>query len=347
MEKVQFPRLPRCWGWAGGDGAALALQIVVSAPALPWSGWERGCRVAELVTVTPLQPSVPFPSTRGALVAGHCPQNGCGAARRTQVGKGGKLRVLRSPQRLKEFPALIRGGAGARQEAAPVIRRGSRPGPSSRAGWHLAEVLLPWEEPPFLGLAGAGLEAAPVLGFCILVFLLLFFLHLMHDLKLFEGLYGDDDGVSHGHGSCGGLVTPRMAGGSGAVPGGWLGMAWPGGGFPSWGFPLPTRSFAGCDPTACADGKSGEGNRTVLSGLWVSAPPRRGWDEGSRAGVRGGKKRLCSPEGLGAWLGLHMGWHNPGYLGLVLAPAFGSARAGQREQTLGTMPRVWGWGWGC
>lgn len=66
---------------------------------------------------------------------------------------------------LKEFPALIRRGAGARQEAAPVIRRGSHPGPSSRAFWHLAEVLLPWEEPPFLVLAGAGLEAAPVLGF--------------------------------------------------------------------------------------------------------------------------------------------------------------------------------------
>lgn len=44
-------------------------------------------------------------------------------------------------------------------------------------------------------------------------------------------------------------------------------------------------SFAGCNPTACADGKSGKGNRTVLSGLWVSAPPRRGWDGESQAGL--------------------------------------------------------------
>lgn len=78
-----------------------------------------------------------------------------------------------------------------------MIRRGSHPGPSSRAFWHLAEVLLPWEEPPFLVLAGAGLEAAPVLGFFFFCFLC-----LLHDLKLFESLY--DDGVSHGVGPVGG-----------------------------------------------------------------------------------------------------------------------------------------------
>lgn len=76
MEKVQFPRLPRCWAWAGGDGAALAMQIAALALALPWLGGERGCCMSELVTVTPLQLSVPFPSIRGVLVAGHCPQNG-------------------------------------------------------------------------------------------------------------------------------------------------------------------------------------------------------------------------------------------------------------------------------
>lgn len=81
-------------------------------------------------------------------------------------------------------------------------------------------------------------------------------------------------------------------------------------------------SFAGCNPTACADGKSGEGNRTVLSGLWVSAPPRRGWDGESRAGLgcKGGEAPTHPLRGAGGLAG--------GFAWGSTAGAFGARCAG-------------------
>lgn len=81
-------------------------------------------------------------------------------------------------------------------------------------------------------------------------------------------------------------------------------------------------SFAGCNPTACADGKSGEGNRTVLSGLWVSAPPRRGWDGESLAGLgcKGGEAPMHPLRGAGGLAG--------GFTWGSVAGAFGARCAG-------------------
>lgn len=63
MENIQFPWLPRCWGQAGGDGAGLcSADSSVQSQRCPCSSRDRGRNVAELVTVTSLQPSVPLPS---------------------------------------------------------------------------------------------------------------------------------------------------------------------------------------------------------------------------------------------------------------------------------------------
>jgi len=137
-----------------------------------------------------------------------------------------------------------------------------------------------------------------------------------------------------------GLVTPGVAGGRGAVPGwGWLGTA--GGGFSKLGISYPVSvSFAGCDPAACADGKSGEGNGMVLSGLWVSAPPRRGGDRDSRAelGCEEGERCPRFPRrGWGAWPGgLCPGAAWTGCLALAVAElALGDAQAGHWGRMLG------------
>lgn len=154
-----------------------------------------------------------------------------------------------------------------------------------------------------------------------------FFLNLLHDLKLFEGLcdYEDDGCISPGGRCSGELVTPGTASGRGAVPGR-EGAAGHGRGLLSkLGISYPVSvSFAGCNPTACADGKSGEGNRTVLSGLWVTAPPRRGWDgrePGGRAGVRGGRSAHASPRRVWGGLAGGFAWGST-------AGAFGACCAG-------------------
>lgn len=170
---------------------------------------------------------------------------------------------------------------------------------------------MSWEEPTFSG-AGRGRVGGSIF---------FFFFNLLHDLKLFEGLCDyEDDGCIFPGGRCSGeLVTPGTASGRGAAPGR-EGAAGHGRGLLSkLGISYPVSvSFAGCNPTACADGKSGEGNRTVLSGLWVTAPPRRGWDgrePGGRAGVRGGRSARASPRRVwGVWLGALPGAARPGHL---------------------------------
>lgn len=66
-------------------------------------------------------------------------------------------------------------------------------------------------------------------------------------------------------------------------------------GFPLGAFPLLLCSCAGRDPAAGAAGKSGREQHGPFRPL---APPRRGWDRDSRAGLgwqRGGES--CSPRG--------------------------------------------------
>lgn len=193
--------------------------------------------------------------------------------------------------------------SGASRAESPLCRSGVMLVGGRSRGSHL------WSFPlelfgrilPPLSLPGAGLEGQRFI-----------FLHFPPGLRLLEG-------PCEGAGGC---VSPRgwsLSQGEEPFPGrGWL--------FHTGHFLSCCVPCAGRDPAAGADGKSGQGNRTVLSGLWGLAPPRRGWDRESRAGVRWEWGARVSPQGF-SW---EFSAHRAGDRADVCA--------GQRELIPGVIP---------